>query len=82
LRPLGYDPAPFVLGMILGPILERALRQSLALSGGDPSILIERPLSASIIAAGLIVTLALGLARLRGRFRAPERPATSTDVSK
>jgi TctA family transporter len=42
---LGCEPAPLVLGFILGPVMEENLRRSLVLSRGDPMIFIERPIS-------------------------------------
>ena len=56
----GCEPAPLVLGFILGPLMEENLRRSLVLSRGDPMIFIERPISAillvmSLIAVALIV---------------------------
>jgi putative tricarboxylic transport membrane protein len=58
MRKGGFPPAPFVLSLILGPILERSLQQSLISSGGDPSIFIEKPISATLlcVAALLILT--------------------------
>lgn len=58
MRKGGFPPAPFILAMILGPILERSLQQSLISSGGDPSIFIEKPISAGLltVAAFLILT--------------------------
>ncbi len=49
IRKLGYDPAPLVLAYIVGPILERTLRQSLLISGGDPSIFITRRVSMILV---------------------------------
>jgi putative tricarboxylic transport membrane protein len=53
-----YEPAPLVLAFVLGPILERGLRQSLKLSGGDFMIFLRRPLSALLLglAAALIAS--------------------------
>jgi putative tricarboxylic transport membrane protein len=58
MRKAGFPPAPLILAMILGPILERSLQQSLISSGGDPSIFVEKPISAALlcIAAFLILT--------------------------
>jgi putative tricarboxylic transport membrane protein len=58
MRKGGFPPAPLILAMILGPILERSLQQSLISSGGDPSIFVEKPISAALlcIAAFLILT--------------------------
>jgi putative tricarboxylic transport membrane protein len=53
---LGYPTAPLVLALILTPMLEQALRQSLGMSHGDPLILVTRPGSAVLIAAGVALT--------------------------
>ena len=45
----GCEPAPLVLGFILGPVMEENLRRSLVLSRGDPFIFIERPISAVLL---------------------------------
>ena len=45
----GCEPAPLVLGFILGPVMEENLRRSLVLSRGDPMIFIERPISAVLL---------------------------------
>jgi len=44
-----------VLGFILGPWMEENLRRSLVLSRGDPIIFLERPISATLLAATVIV---------------------------
>jgi putative tricarboxylic transport membrane protein len=49
LRRLEYDMAPLVLGIVLGPIFEKSLRESLFLSGGEISIMFTRPISAVIM---------------------------------
>jgi putative tricarboxylic transport membrane protein len=58
MRKGGFPPAPLILAMILGPILERSLQQSLISSGGDASIFIEKPISSALlcVAAFLILT--------------------------
>jgi putative tricarboxylic transport membrane protein len=58
MRRFDYPSAPLVLGLVLGDGLERALRQSLMMSQGDPSILWSRPISATmlVIAAALLLT--------------------------
>jgi putative tricarboxylic transport membrane protein len=60
LRRLDYDVAPVVLGFILSPMLEMAYRQSLAMSGGDYAIFLQRPIAIVLFMIGLAV-LALGL---------------------
>ncbi len=60
LRKFGYDLAPVALGLVLGPMLELSLRQSLALSGGDYSIFLERPIALTMFGlGGLLLLLAL-----------------------
>ena len=44
-----------ILTFVLGPLMERGLRQSLEMSQGDMSILIERPLSAALLAIAAVV---------------------------
>jgi len=44
-----YEAAPLVLALVLGPLLEAALRRSLLLSAGDPLIFITRPISAMLM---------------------------------
>ncbi|HYE91617.1 MAG TPA: tripartite tricarboxylate transporter permease [Terriglobales bacterium] len=53
---LGYPTAPLVLALILTPMLESGLRQSLSMAGGSPLILVTRPVAATLIAAGLALT--------------------------
>jgi putative tricarboxylic transport membrane protein len=60
LRKLDFETAPIVLGLVLAPMMELSLRQSLAMSGGSYAIFITRPISVILLAVGLIlVVLAL-----------------------
>ncbi len=53
---LAFEPAPFILAVVLGPIFEEALRQSLISSRGDFSIFFTRPISLGfMIVATLLV---------------------------
>ncbi len=52
---LGCEPAPLVLGFILGPLMEENLRRSLVLARGDWSIFVTRPISASLLLLTLVV---------------------------
>ncbi len=67
LRKLNYPVAPAVLAIVLGPLTERALRQSLVAEQGNVLTFIERPLSATILvlAVVLIVLPAIKMARLK-----------------
>ncbi|MBI3104335.1 MAG: tripartite tricarboxylate transporter permease [Candidatus Rokubacteria bacterium] len=76
LRKLGYEPAPLVIGLVLAPIFEMSLRQSLILSDGSYTIFLQRPLAASLlglVGALLILALASLVRRLRTAGPGPVR---------
>jgi TctA family transporter len=58
---LGCEPAPLILGFILGPMMEENLRRAMLLSRGDPTVFFTRPLSLTLLlmAAALVVIVAL-----------------------
>jgi putative tricarboxylic transport membrane protein len=60
LRKLGYDLAPVALGLVLAPMLELSLRQSLAMSAGDYTIFLQRPIALTMLCLGVLLLL-LGL---------------------
>lgn len=59
LRKFEFDPAPLVLGLVIAPILEQSLRQSLIMSNGDYLIFLSRPISLGLF---VVSTLLLALA--------------------
>lgn len=52
---LSVEPAPLLLGFVLGPMMEEYLRRSLLLSQGDFTVFVTRPLSASFLAAACLL---------------------------
>jgi putative tricarboxylic transport membrane protein len=54
-KKLDCEPAPMLLGFILGPMMEEFLRRALLLSKGDPTILVTRPISATMLVVSLIL---------------------------
>ncbi|MEN9688187.1 MAG: hypothetical protein RI998_184 [Pseudomonadota bacterium] len=52
---LGCEPAPLMLGFVLGPMLEEYLKRALDLSRGDWSVFISRPLSAALLAVSVLL---------------------------
>jgi putative tricarboxylic transport membrane protein len=62
---LGCEPAPLVLGFILGPLMEENLRRSLVLSRGDPMIFLQRPISAILLVLSACVVALIVLPALR-----------------
>ncbi|MBI3015301.1 MAG: tripartite tricarboxylate transporter permease [Candidatus Tectomicrobia bacterium] len=63
-----FEPAPLVLGLVLGPMLEDNLRRSLLISGGSFSTFFIRPLSAAFLVVSLAILL-FPLFRLRSSAR-------------
>jgi TctA family transporter len=64
---LGCEPAPLLLGFVLGPLLEENLRRALIISRGDPGVFVSRPISLAllVLAAGAVVVAALPAIRRR-----------------
>jgi putative tricarboxylic transport membrane protein len=60
-----YEPAPLVLAYVLGPMLEKSMRQSLIISNGSFKIFFVRPISAIClgIAAFLLITAITGISK-------------------
>jgi len=52
---LGTEPAPLLLGFILGPMMEEYLRRALLLSRGDWSVFLTRPISAGLLVAAVLL---------------------------
>jgi putative tricarboxylic transport membrane protein len=63
----GFSPAALVLALVLGPLAEQSLRQSLTISRGSLAIFVERPVSLAILCVMVTVVVAGVWARLRRR---------------
>jgi putative tricarboxylic transport membrane protein len=77
MRKLDYPMAPAVLSIVLGPLAERSMRQSLIGARGDVMVFFERPISGTIMVIALVLIL-LPLFTLfvkKMRRRTAERPA-------
>lgn len=64
---LGCEPAPLLLGFILGPMMEENLRRALLLSRGDWSTFMTRPLSASLLIAAVLLVVVVTLPAIRSK---------------
>jgi TctA family transporter len=62
---LGCEPAPLLLGFILGPMMEENLRRALLLSRGDWTTFVTRPLSASLLIAALALIVIVSLPSIK-----------------
>ncbi|WP_100500024.1 tripartite tricarboxylate transporter permease [Geodermatophilus chilensis] len=65
---LGCEPAPLLLGFVLGPLLERYLRRALTISQGDATVFLTRPLSLALLllaAAAFVIAVLPAVRRKR-----------------
>jgi TctA family transporter len=62
---LGCEPAPLLLGFILGPMMEENLRRALLLSRGDWTAFITRPLSAGLLLAAVLMIVVVSLPSIK-----------------
>ena len=62
---LECEPAPLLLGFVLGPMMEENLRRALLLSRGDPTVFATRPISAGLLAAAILLVLVIALPNIR-----------------
>ena len=66
---LECEPAPMILGFILGPLMEENLRRAMLLSRGDPTVFVTKPISAAFITASVILLVIVALPALRKKRR-------------
>jgi len=64
---LKCEPAPFILGFVLGPMLEENFRRAMLLSRGDVFILVSHPISAAFLALALAVIVSMIIPAARRR---------------
>ena len=64
---LRCEPAPMLLGFVLGPLMEENLRRAMRISSGDPMIFLQRPISLALLigAAALLLLVALPMIRAK-----------------
>jgi putative tricarboxylic transport membrane protein len=83
LRQMDFQPAPLVLALVLGPMIENYLRQSLTITGGSVAGMIFRPICLSLyIAVSLVFIIppVWRLIRKSRRSESPKLPETDPDV--
>jgi putative tricarboxylic transport membrane protein len=62
---LECEPAPLLLGFVLGPMMEENLRRAMLLSRGDPMTFLTRPISAGMLIAAALLLIIIVLPNLR-----------------
>jgi len=62
-----FEPAPLLLGMVLGPLMEENLRRALLISRGDWTVFTVRPLSAILLQIAILLLVVSLLPNMRKR---------------
>jgi TctA family transporter len=62
---LECEPAPMILGFILGPLMEENLRRAMLLSRGDPLVFFQKPISLGFMVASAILLIIVALPAIR-----------------
>jgi putative tricarboxylic transport membrane protein len=62
-----FEPAPMLLGFVLGPLMEENLRRAMLIARGDPSTFITRPISGGLIAVALLLLIVAVLPMIRAK---------------
>jgi TctA family transporter len=62
---LECEPAPLILGYVLGPLMEENLRRALLISRGDPTVFFTRPIAASFMIASILILVTMILPSFR-----------------
>ena len=64
---LECEPAPMILGFVLGPLMEENLRRAMKIAGGDPMIFVQRPISLGLLIATALLLVLVALPAIRGK---------------
>jgi putative tricarboxylic transport membrane protein len=64
---VGAEPAPFMLGFVLGPLMEENFRRAMYLSRGDVSVFVTRPISALLLFLAFVLLVILVLPAIRAK---------------
>jgi putative tricarboxylic transport membrane protein len=64
---LDFEPAPMLLGYVLGPLMEENLRRAMLIARGDPMTFLYRPISATLLAIAVLLLVLAVLPMIRSR---------------
>ena len=64
---LECEPAPMILGFVLGPLMEDNLRRAMRISSGDPMIFVNRPISLGLLIAAAVLLVIVALPAIRNK---------------
>jgi putative tricarboxylic transport membrane protein len=71
---IGVEPAPFVLGFVLGPMLEESFRRAMLINSGDLMIFLQRPISAFLLACSAVLLAVLLIPEVRRKRELLQEP--------
>jgi len=60
-----FEPAPMLLGFVLGPLMEENLRRAMLIARGDPTVFLTRPISGGLLAVALLLLIVAILPAIR-----------------
>ena len=61
------QPAPMLLGFVLGPLMEENLRRALLISRGDATVFVTRPISLGFVIATVLIIIVMALPAIKAR---------------
>jgi putative tricarboxylic transport membrane protein len=64
---LDFEPAPMLLGFVLGPLMEENLRRAMLIARGDPMTFLYRPISATLLAIAVFLLVLAVLPMIRSK---------------
>ena len=62
-----FEPAPMLLGFVLGPLMEENLRRAMLIARGDATVFFTRPISAVLLSIAIILLILAALPKMRRR---------------
>jgi len=75
---LGCEPAPLILGFVLGPLMEENLRRAMLISRGDPTVFFTRPISLSFMIVTLLLIIFMVAPAMRKKKEQAYTPTEKT----
>lgn len=75
LRRMDFQLVPILLGIVLGPLMEKNFRRAMVISQGSPSIFFTRPISCAFILIAVLSVVVFGIRSARARKRAQQNEA-------
>ena len=75
---LGCEPAPLILGFVLGPLMEENLRRAMLISRGDPTVFFTRPISLSFMLVTLLLVIFMVAPAMRKKKEQAYTPTEKT----